>query len=253
MKGDNGTTRLAMGPWSVTLSDETIHLSRAHAARLERLLASYRSIVLPQYRAEYGDNWCSRSCDAPSLVVRIDMQPMAGNRVGLYEIEANPSLLGTMPRLGIDVARPILDAFRILKIDTLQSYVAPSRRPQSADHDAYPTGLVLKPFRSWGTKNMHVCTPLKPWKAMGWTRTRMRDELRRLRAAGRDRDYLVQPFYPPEHRGKRRARIWRIYAVWTDGAYRLVGGFWNERASLRVHGASDACLGALRANGAHHA
>ncbi len=329
MKGDNGTTRLAMGPWSVTLSDETMHLTRAQTARLEQLLASYRSIVLPQYRAEYGDNWCSRICDGPSLVVRIDMQPMAGEAIGLYEIEANPCLLGTIPRVGIDIAPPVIDAFRIMGVDTIQSFVAPSRLAQKADHEAfleqleregitvrrrqppdaspalpvwprageedidlirpilpgcliqprdgggqkeyllalgqarrlctwprvdaifddYPSGFVIKPFRSWGTKNMHVWSPEKPWKPMGWTRTRMKEQLRGLRAAGSDRDYLVQPFYPPEHRGGRRARIWRIYAVLGENGYRVIGGFWNERRSLRVHGASDACLGAILAHG----
>jgi len=62
--------------------------------------------------------------------------------------------------------------------------------------------------------------------------------------------YLVQPFIPPqkeEIEGKKGYTIWRIFFGWNNPrqGYCFLGGLWNWRPNLRIHGASDAVFGLL--------
>ena len=109
----------------------------------------------------------------------------------------------------------------------------------------FPQGFVVKPVGNWGASEVFAYCPEPPWKYGGVTASKIARVISRVVAEGRTDEYLVQAFRRPEHAGTRRFRIWRLYAVWTGRRYQVIGGFWAQRNSLRVHGARDTVLGPL--------
>lgn len=110
--------------------------------------------------------------------------------------------------------------------------------------DQHPDGLVLKPWRSWGTHDVFIYAPNKPWKERSDTRSRIAKQFERIAREGRKSEFIVQDFHPPTCHEKN-FRIWRVYALWTPEGYKVIGGLWNERPSLLVHGASDSVYGPI--------
>lgn len=106
-------------------------------------------------------------------------------------------------------------------------------------------GFVLKPFSGWGSQRVQIWTPQKLFKDRGLSLGRMGREIDAIEKENRTSEFLVQPFLRPEVH-ENRFRIWRIYAVWhPSGRYKVMGGVWSERPSLRVHGASDTIEGPI--------
>lgn len=118
---------------------------------------------------------------------------------------------------------------------------------------AYPNGLVMKPWRSWGTKEVYCYDPHGPFRHIGVSTGHIEKQLERAFDRNEQGRFVIQPFYPPALRsdkedGKTYCRIWRVFAVWTPDGYKVIGGVWNERPStLRIHGASDALWGPIHA------
>lgn len=112
----------------------------------------------------------------------------------------------------------------------------------------FPDGFTLKPFGGWGTRGVNSWVPHQPWKELGSTKTWMHERITRLLREGLGYDYIVQPFHAPDVADDGSFMIWRLYAVWRGGRggyYRVVGGCWSKRRSLRNHGASDTIIGPL--------
>jgi hypothetical protein len=115
----------------------------------------------------------------------------------------------------------------------------------------YPDGFVLKPRCGTGAKSVEVWARRAPHKEFGVTKSRM---ARMYECFSDSRDILgeaewvVQPFFPPEHLPDfgGRLRIWRVFAVWNGERYVVVGGVWNARRSLRIHGATDTVHGGIQ-------
>lgn len=60
--------------------------------------------------------------------------------------------------------------------------------------------------------------------------------------------YLWQPFIFPEEEKQEEKKgwtIWRLYFGWENEKYTFIGGLWNWRPNLRIHGASDAIFGPI--------
>jgi len=113
----------------------------------------------------------------------------------------------------------------------------------------FADGFALKPLSGWGSRQVEVWTPLKSYSRSGTTRTRMNRVIEQIQERGKIGEFLAQPFLPPEVH-ENRFRIWRIYAVWhPSGQYKVMGGVWSERPSLRVHGASDTIEGPIPCGG----
>lgn len=119
--------------------------------------------------------------------------------------------------------------------------------------EQFPDGFVIKPRAGWGSMNMFSYSPNAPYKRASDTWTRISDRLMpQIINAGEQDNWLVQPFLPPqvvEDEGSKTPyfRIWRLTAVWDveKAGYRLAGGFWSQRKSIKVHGASDTISGPL--------
>ena len=111
--------------------------------------------------------------------------------------------------------------------------------------DEFPKGFVVKPVGSWGASEVYAYCPDLPWKSGGVTAAKMRRVILKVLSDGRAGDYLIQALHRPEHTEARTYRIWRLYAVWMGRRYEVIGGFWAERNSLRVHGARNTVLGPL--------
>lgn len=125
---------------------------------------------------------------------------------------------------------------------------------------AYSDGFTIKPWRSWGTKEVFFYVPEQPWKKMGWTEPRARTAIGSiLTDPSEAKRFVAQPFFAPGLREeatpsekpgqtgkiKRFCRAWRVCAVYTPNGYRVIGGLWNERTSLRIHGANDTIWGPI--------
>lgn len=64
--------------------------------------------------------------------------------------------------------------------------------------------------------------------------------------SSRSYSYLIQPFIPPQLEGDDGCwSIWRLFFGFFCGRYRFLGGLWNQRPNLRIHGSSDATFGVI--------
>lgn len=126
--------------------------------------------------------------------------------------------------------------------------------PLNDPFEKYPKGFVLKPRGSWGCQDVQIWSSEKPWKEKGVTRSRMTRAISQVVQENLESQYLVQDFARPYCRinddndvikSTHLFKIWRLYAIWTGEKYQPIGGFWAERPSLMVHGASDCVNGLL--------
>ncbi|MDI6603235.1 MAG: hypothetical protein QME57_03935 [Patescibacteria group bacterium] len=105
-------------------------------------------------------------------------------------------------------------------------------------------GFVLKPIQGARMKGVKIWLPQK--RDGTSTRTKIWQTVIEEKGS----PYLWQPFISPkaeECEGKKGWFIWRVFFGWFDWqqGYRFIGGLWNWRPNLRVHGASDAVMGGL--------
>ncbi len=111
--------------------------------------------------------------------------------------------------------------------------------------ELFPTGFVVKPADGWGARDVIIWPP-KEFRGLPGASTRKKVE----EALKAPRRRIIQPFFHPgrmEEMGGRMFYIWRIYALRhsTTRPFKLLGGLWNSRPNLKVHGSSDAIFGLL--------
>ena len=117
-------------------------------------------------------------------------------------------------------------------------------RPDQLKGD-FSNGFVVKPWRSWGTKDVNIWSPDAPYsRKCNWKQID-RDVGAILADSQAKAAHIVQPFSPPTFEDGWY-RIWRIFGIWDGERYRVTGGLWNDRRSLLVHGANDARFGAIK-------
>lgn len=110
----------------------------------------------------------------------------------------------------------------------------------------FPVGFALKPVRGWGSRGVDIWSPLPAFKKGTTGLTKMERRIEAIELSGQQYRYLVQPFLPPQVVERGRFLIWRIFAIFTPSGYRVVGGAWSSRNSVKVHGASDTVMGLIR-------
>jgi hypothetical protein len=113
-------------------------------------------------------------------------------------------------------------------------------RKLTIDHllQNYPEGFVIKPLNGWGARHVYIWT-VSEHRRRGHTRSRIVREIN-----DRDHQWMVQPYFEPKFHNEGFV-AWRIYAVRSNSAesFKIVGGVWNWRKSLIVHGATDSVFG----------
>jgi len=110
----------------------------------------------------------------------------------------------------------------------------------------YPNGFVVKPVWGWGSRDIYMYPTQLPFSNYARPKMEVKRVIQRART-GEGEEWLIQPFFPPEL-FSGDFTIWRIYAMRdTDGGgFKLLGGTWNCRPHLKVHGASDNVIGEIR-------
>jgi len=106
-------------------------------------------------------------------------------------------------------------------------------------------GFVIKPLQGSRMEEVELWLPQK--RPGTSTRTRIMKRLKDM-SEGRTPPYILQPFIFPEeeeYQGKKGWTIWRPFFGWWKGKYVFIGGLWNWRSNLRIHGASDIIMGPL--------
>lgn len=110
-------------------------------------------------------------------------------------------------------------------------------------------GYAVKPLTGARLEGLEIFPPCHLKKAKGSsTKSRI---LKRLENARENSiDFVVQPFISPQREiieGKEGWTIWRIFFGYKKekDEWEFLGGWWNWRPNLRVHGASDAVFGLL--------
>lgn len=106
--------------------------------------------------------------------------------------------------------------------------------------------FVVKPLVGSRTEGVEIYVPGFLRKEFGSAGVSTMSRVKRVISNG---EYLVQRFIPPHREeidGKKGWTIWRIYFGWQNN-YKFIGGLWNWRPSLRIHGASDTVMGIIEA------
>ena len=115
---------------------------------------------------------------------------------------------------------------------------APGRR--------WPQGFVFKPRYGTGASGVLIHAANTPYRKHSDSSRQMDACWERIENS--PERWVVQGFSPPEYLSEERLfRMWRIFAVWSGERYRAIGGFWNARNSLRLHGATDTIWGPILA------
>lgn len=107
--------------------------------------------------------------------------------------------------------------------------------------------FVVKPLIGARMEGVEIYIPSREVKGMVGVSTKSRV----LRSMDTNQT-IIQDFIPPleeEIKGIKGWTIWRLYFGWLDGKYKFVGGLWNWRPNIRVHGSSDAVFGLLEIRG----
>lgn len=105
--------------------------------------------------------------------------------------------------------------------------------------------FVVKPLMGSKMEEIEIYVPSFLQKEFGSAGVSTMSRVKRTISNGRP--YLVQRFISPKEEyidGKKGWTIWRIYFGW-HGKYRFIGGLWNWRPNLRIHGATDAVMGVI--------
>lgn len=101
--------------------------------------------------------------------------------------------------------------------------------------------FVIKPLIGTRGENVEIYIPPHLQKQIGFrgsTATRIHRKI-----SGTKESYIIQKFIPPlieEINGRKECIILRLFFVWREREYQILGGWWNRRPSIKVHGASDA-------------
>lgn len=112
----------------------------------------------------------------------------------------------------------------------------------------FPDGFVLKPVWGYGSKDVYIYPRGRYGRMRGRGGTG-RKKICELLSTPKKEEWLVQPFFPPKMVetgiAQRAFLIWRIYAIRRnrEEPFRLLGGLWNLRPHLKVHGASNTITG----------
>jgi len=114
--------------------------------------------------------------------------------------------------------------------------------------------FVVKPLYGSKARKILIYYPLMP----GYPGVYRWNTIRKILEEKKEERFIVQPFILPA-REKMKIRInkakrpggfviWRLFFAYdfNDEQWRFVGGAWNWRPSLLVHGAPDAVFGSLR-------
>jgi len=109
--------------------------------------------------------------------------------------------------------------------------------------------FVLKPLIGARLEKVEIYIPGRKKDLPEGVSTKSRI-LRRIAENG---PFIIQNFIPPQEEkieGIKGWTIWRLYFGWfgdfkRSGRYKSIGGLWNWRPNLRVHGSEDAIFGGL--------
>lgn len=110
---------------------------------------------------------------------------------------------------------------------------------QSQEELDWSKPFAIKPLVGSRMKGVEIYLPNSLQKKMkgGSTKSRVIRVIKKT-------PYIVQKFIPPQ-REKDGWTIWRLFFGFQEGKYSFIGGLWNWRPCLRVHGASDANIGII--------
>jgi len=126
-------------------------------------------------------------------------------------------------------------AVRLSEVGNLAAYL-----------EQHKAGVVLKEIGGWGTRNVEILARQQPHKKKSITQARLVKQIDRIFEYDDPSRYLLQAFVPPTavDGGFMMWRVMGVYDAHSD-RYRVVGGLWNWRRSLKLHGADDAVFGQI--------
>lgn len=214
--------------------------------------------LLPEMKSQWQEVLKGCRCQGlVSLETPVQDDGLAAEVLGMpYFKELPEELLSKGPfwiRTKIDDPRaPILERSSLvpIRMDGYKGYLLKLGLGFSLEDPSslpWERGFVLKPLQGTWTKGIEIWLPKRQSGTSSRTRIlRMIEEIME-----RCVPYLWQPFIFPkaeEYEGKKGWTIWRSFFGWFgwQEQYRFIGGVWNWRPNLRVHGASDAIMGALK-------
>lgn len=122
-------------------------------------------------------------------------------------------------------------------------------RVRECVQERFPTGVTIKPVGNWGCHGMRSWSPIAPYNRQE-TMTRLLRMIQEIVAGDVAEDYLAQPYFPAEciqRTGSKKPvfRMWRIYLAYFREGFRFAGGYFIERDTPILHGASDAVFGQI--------
>ena len=126
-------------------------------------------------------------------------------------------------------------AVRLSEVGNLMAYL-----------EEHTEGVVLKEIGGWGTRNVEILARRQPHKKKSITQAKLVRKIDHIHDFDDPSQYLLQAFVPPAavDGGFLMWRVMSVYDVHSD-SYRVVGGLWNWRRSLKLHGAGDAVFGRI--------
>jgi len=104
--------------------------------------------------------------------------------------------------------------------------------------------FVAKPLVGSRMEGVEIYVPNSLKKKLGPGGSTRSRTLRTITSS--EMPYIIQRFIPPqreEREGVQGWTIWRLFFGWQTSQYQFIGGLWNWRPNLRVHGSSDAVFG----------
>ena len=127
-----------------------------------------------------------------------------------------------------------------------------ARRVEGFENIPWEISFVAKPLKGSKMNGVVIYVPACDQKKLFRNKPPQgistRSQVERELASGKE--YIYQEFVCPlieMEEGKRKFVIARLYFGWNlrQNRYEFIGGLWNSRSTLRVHGASDATFGLL--------
>lgn len=127
------------------------------------------------------------------------------------------------------------------------------RRVTNPDEIDFDKGCVIKPLQGSKTRDVFIYVPGPSSKRPpgGSSRGKIEQAVHLARETG---GVYCQPFFPPMESGISEEFKWMIYRVFygynTDTKrWDCLGGSWNARYNLKIHGASDSLSGPVVVEG----